>query len=266
MPTSCFFTFSLAAAAASADTLIFQSTGKAHSALRHLLKAHIPGFALPAGTKLTLELGDDAAAWAGPRHTLSAEVLDGIVRRTLIRTLFRAMFDAPIHNETLAAFIDYSTWGATCVLGTAFHKATFGIILGKVTSIRAVLQAGVQETAVGQRLMAAAAQAVADGLVPGASEEDRTGFSLIRQVADGVAFGALCANALVGSSNSHDCTLACPCTAGMLGTTHLTTHALKRIQSNPGYYLPLFHKNPSAFLHEEARVECVDFFVWNIPP
>ncbi len=65
----------------------------------------------------------------------------GIVRRTLIRTLFRRMFGAPIDNATLAAFVEYATWGATCVLGDAFHRATAGVALRKVAAIRATLQA-----------------------------------------------------------------------------------------------------------------------------
>jgi len=41
----------------------------------------------------------------------------------------------------------------------------------------------------------------------------------------------------------------------MLGTFHLTSHALRRLHSNPRLYLPLWEKDPVAFLHEEARVD-----------
>lgn len=199
--------------------------------MRHLLKQHIPGFGVASNDLLELDLGEDAAMWLGRNSTVEVDERDGVVRRTLIRTLFRNMFGAPIDKETLQAFIDYATWGATCVLGKAFHSATAGLILNRVTDIRARLRQGILATPVGQKLQAAAAQAVKDGLLPGITDEERSGMALIRQIADGAAF------------------------AGMLGTTHLTTHALHRLDSHPAYYVPLYQQDPTAFLHEEARVD-----------
>ena len=43
--------------------------------------------------------------------------------------------------------------------------------------------------------------------------------------------------------------------AGLLGTTHLATHTLDRIRSDPALYVPMYRADPEAFLLESARVD-----------
>ena len=157
--------------------------------------------------------------------------LEGLLLRSLVRTMFKTMFEAPLRKEALDAYVAYSKWGGTCVLGTDFHKLTGGLILNKVDDLRKQIRQSILETPGGQRIKKAAAAAAAAGTLPNRNDEDASGDSIIRQLADGSAF------------------------AGMLGTFHLTSHALRRLQSNPRTYLPLWEGDPAAFLHEEARVD-----------
>ena len=55
--------------------------------------------------------------------------MDGIVLRALVRTMFKQMFEAPIQKDALDAFVAYSTYGGTCVLGKQFHTMTAGLVL-----------------------------------------------------------------------------------------------------------------------------------------
>jgi len=232
------------------DTLIFLSTGPLHTALRELLFETVPAFkgSNPNGT-LELDFGEDETKFkSGEAAAGPVSEMESIVRRTLIRTLFKTMFESPtsMDADTLAAFEEYAKWGGTCVLGSDFHHITGGLILNKVEAIRKRIREGVLKTPVGQRVKAAAAKSFQEGgrlhaLLANVetkhlhthkiSDEDLSGDSLVRQLADGAAF------------------------AGMLGTTHLATHAITRIKSDPSYYWPLFQSNPVAFLHEEARVD-----------
>ena len=157
--------------------------------------------------------------------------VEGLVLRALVRTMFKAMFEAPLKKATLDAYVAYSKWGGTCVLGTDFHTVTGGLILMKVDALRKQIRDAILDTPAGQRIKEAAAVAAAAGKLPNRNAEDASGDSIIRQLADGSAF------------------------AGMLGTFHLTSHALRRLQSNPRTYLPIWKKDPVAFLHEEARVD-----------
>jgi hypothetical protein len=218
----------------SGDTLIFQGTGPStwHSQVRKFFMDNVPAFKSsdPNGPNLAVDLGTDAAALSS-RAELSPTDLDDIVMRTLIRTLFKTIFEAPIDEATLEAFIEYTKWGGTCVLGADFHQLTGNLILIKIKGIRARMTEGVLKTPVGQRLQAAAADAASKGLLPNNTEEEMSGRAIVRQLTDGAAF------------------------AGILGTSHLTLHALHRIQSHPRHYSALFDEDPVAFLHEEARVD-----------
>lgn len=215
-----------------ADTLIFQGTGKTHSAMREILSRIIPSFSSSFSIDgLELDYGEDGEPTALQLATMSTVQADDLLRRTLVRTLFRGVFGAPASPAGLQALLDYPSYGGTCVLGKDFHAATGGMILEKLLSLRAAIRLAIAPTPVGVALKAAAAKAVAEGVLPGDTEEERSGDALVRQLADGVAF------------------------AGTLGTTHLTTHALARIRSDPAHYVPLFFLDPAAFLHEEARVD-----------
>jgi hypothetical protein len=127
----------------------------------------------------------------------------------------RACVVVDVAAQVLAAFEDYATYGATCGLGQQFHSITLNLLLPRIDAIRQVIADGMASTPGGQRIQAAAAVAAREGRLPNATEEDRSGRSIIRQLADGTAF------------------------AGMLGTTHLATHALARLWSDPEVYLPM---------------------------
>lgn len=43
--------------------------------------------------------------------------------------------------------------------------------------------------------------------------------------------------------------------AGLGGTYHLTSHAIRRIRSDPETYVPMFRRRPKAFLVEQARLD-----------
>jgi hypothetical protein len=217
------------------DTLIFLGTGETHTQVRRFLIDNIPAWTASDFGKnaalLDLDYGDDAVCAAGGGDGVPTEDFDAIVKRALVRTLFKTMFEGPIDATTLQAFTDYATWGGTCVLGTDFHTLTAGVALRKVASLRKTLAAGVLASPRGGKIKAAAALAAAEGRLPNATADDRSGHAIIRQLADGAAF------------------------AGMLGTSHLATHALRRMRSHPRRYVPLYDADPTAFLHEEARVD-----------
>ena len=223
------------------DTLIFVGTGVEHTQIREFLISNVPAWTQTdpvKGPSLDVDFGEDEELVKSFRSDegvcQSVPVgtdVDGLVLRALVRTMFKSMFEAPITKEALVAFVEYSTYGGTCVLGEAFHKVTAGLILAKVDTLRQQIRSAILETPAGKRIKQAAAAAAAAGTLPNRNEEDASGDSIIRQLADGSAF------------------------AGMLGTYHLTSHALRRLHSNPRTYLPLWEKDPVAFLHEEARVD-----------
>lgn len=182
--------------------------------MRKFLAEHVPAFKPRSGyADLALDLGDDATF---DRVSLAPDALEALVRRALIRTLFREMFGASIPSDALAAYVEYGPLGGTCVLGAKFHTATAGTFLRQLEPVRLRIKAAIRATPVGERIVAAA------GLDADA---------VLLQLADGSAF------------------------AGMLGTLHLATHALARLRSAPALYVPLYQKDPIAFLHEEARVD-----------
>ena len=219
------------------DTLIFLGTGETHTEIRNILIEAVEGFRNPlyqnsdkASSLIELDFGTDDVT-SDAYLSLDNDSKDEILKRTLVRTLFKTVFGAPISPDGFAALMEYPALGGTCVLGEDFHTITGGIILSKLDAIRKRIRLAIAETPVGKDIKERAKKAVAEGRLPGNTEEERSGDALLRQLADGVAF------------------------AGTLGTTHLSSHALTRIRSDPRNYVPLFMKNPVNFLHEEARVD-----------
>ena len=207
--------------------LNFLGTGDNHTKIRHFLLDHLPALTQidPTGEEcLALDFGDDAGH---SFEELGTDELDAAVFRTLVRTLYKTMFEAPIDAHTLRAFEEYKYWGGSCVLGTDFHDITMGQILKKVAALRNTIWDALATTPVAKRIHAAADVAETEGRLP-----------------PGVA-GREMVELLVEMS----------CFAGMLGTSHLATHALHRLRSNPKEYVPLYDEDPLAFLHEEARVD-----------
>lgn len=210
------------------DTLIFQSTGPQHSALRALLRAGVPAFKPgvidPAGALLPLEWGSDAAlvgggnasgATSASRTALRAALVQAsvgeserstLMQRTLIRTLFASMFGAPISDDGLSALIDYASWGGTCVLGADFHALTMGLPARKVAALRARIQAAVAATPVGQRIAAEARASADAGTIAKPAGADAggedAGAAIIRQLADGTAFAGACVHVRVKARNA----------------------------------------------------------------
>jgi hypothetical protein len=119
------------------DTLLFLSTGPAHSQIRKILFDVVPAFSIEVGSDLELDFGDDSAFKDGFGDSIPKyDDIDLVLKRTLIRSIFKHTFGAHIDAEGLQAFLEYDKWGASCVAGEDFHKLTFGYILSKLTDIR----------------------------------------------------------------------------------------------------------------------------------
>ena len=203
-----------------ARTLIFQGTGAYHSEIREILREGIATLSDSGPRHIELvfaDAGADAGIDAGTNAGINA---DG-VKRVLIRTLFHKMFQRSLPEETVDVIQEYFKYGATCVLGEDFHKATLGVILNKVAHIREVTTQAVIRTPVGFWI------AKLIRLQYPHLDVNET----MAQIADGFLF------------------------AGLLGTEHLTSHTLERLRSDPGRYQPMWNQNKTAFLLEQARLD-----------
>jgi hypothetical protein len=135
-----------------ADTLIFLSTGKVHTAIRNILLENIPAL---KNVDLTKDLKIDLGIDEGINHNNKPEV----IKRALIRTLFNTMFSSQISEDIVQAYVDYASYGALCVLGTDFHSLTGNYFLPKIESIRNKIKGAILETPIGKSVKEAAAKA-----------------------------------------------------------------------------------------------------------
>lgn len=106
-------------------TLIFVSTGPAHTRLREFFIRAFSGFSPKGGEALFLPPGFDA----------NTAPMD-LVRRVTVQNLYARMFlEVPSESDT-DGLMEYLKWGSFCVLGESVNNLIMGYATNKVEQIR----------------------------------------------------------------------------------------------------------------------------------
>jgi hypothetical protein len=198
-------------------TLIFQSTGNDHTRIRDFIRANVKGLSPTDHGRFGFTSPLRPEPKLKKREFWKAD--EETIKRTVARNLWARIFKEAASPQLEDLFYSYYDAGRKCVLGKTFEKLTLGTYSSRVDNIRRQVFAAANRTAAGRSIWKKAARQGIDA------------DPMLMQLVDDFLF------------------------VGLLGTEHLVSATLARIQSNPREYVPLWTKDSEAFLLESARVD-----------